>query len=1154
MSTPSDESRFVPLTSSELASNGVGNVLPHEAVASLRHESWEGLVTDCPAIDDVNRRLGLADFLEAVLTAVGERPEASVEDFRRAISHWGGLARDSLRMSQPHPSLGIELLRMLHVLANVAEEIDDLELWQRSLEWQVCARAMGSPRAQAYGVLADFLAERAGDTHAAGQTWILAAREAGLDARDPRVTVGYWERAFAILGDDRDVAESLVNAYAVVGDWAAAVAPFGALLRRAEQPAEIEHCIGFLLALREPAIAQRASQQYVALVDEVLWSVSSDSAVFGRALMLAKAQVLAADSDWAGAAVDAYFAVLESHSQEEDMAELYGFIRQHPDPKWRRQQLARVYEWRIARTSDPASILFEWARSEETEFEDRSEAAALFERLVAQDQSNQAALREIRRLRQLMGDWDGVERALGRLGELVPEPKRSEIDLERAEILSRRLTCHEPALELVVSAVSRSGDKTRARTLLNSLLTVDSAELRLTAAERLVEYTDDAGERIGMLRTILAATKDLANDGLGQGTLRSSLLRREWYEQVIAAARGVDNDGFVFASEAVVEFPDSRVLWDALEPWASHATRAHSIVELYGRAIERTTDRELVEQLGRQMSEFAESANVDVDLVLSVLMKVVRLAPGARWALDRVKIHLGAQGRWNDLLELYESAMEEARSNNDTANEMHLLAEASVTAKDLASDPERAIRYFERIFELNPKDARTDAALERLYERYGYTERLIAHLARRSDQLSGNDLRALEERIASLWIVSDHGDAALEVVRDGLDRNQDWPAAAKLLERIVELPSARASTGPDDVSTAEMASSALAEILRNSGRHAELTRLLRDTLPTVANPRRKLLLLTDLAETLESSLNDERAALEVVGELLLLDPVEEWHRVWLAKLAARIGAHEERVRLVLRAADALESGAAKAHLLAEAAEVTRDLLFDPARAIELYGQVVELGVAVPTLVVAALRALDPLLAALNHTEERCNVLECLAEAAEDPAQRQYALRSAAQLAAHSLNDIDRAATNWRALLDEIPNDPEALEGFIVALEAQGRWPDLAQTLTYRVNIGRSPAETRNDRKRLAQLFGNQLDAPNAAISEWEGLLAEDPSDHESRDAMAALLERHERWPELVAHLSAQLPHADRPEELHRRLAAVHRDHTGDLRAAAQSML
>lgn len=1156
MSIPSDESRPAPHTSSDQANGGSGILQPHEAIVCLRSDGWQGLVTDCPAIDEPERRLGVADFLLAVLAAIGDRREPCIDDYRRALSHFGSLARDSLRMGQAHPSLGIELVRLLHVLTSVAEQIDDLELWQRALEWQVCSRAAGAPRAQAYGVLADFLSERAGDTEAAGQTWILAAREAATEAKDRRITLSYWERAYAILGDDRDVAESLVTAYAHVGDWPAAVAPFGTLLRKSEQPADVEHCIALLLALREPALAQRASQQYGVLVDEILWSVSSDSAEHGRALMLAKAQVFAADKERADAAVAAYFALLESHTQPEDLQELCSFIRGHENVTWRREQLARVYEWRLARAADSAAILFEWAQSEEQEFDDPGSAATLLERLVAQEPTNQRALGEIRRIREAMGDWDGVELTLGRLSELLSEPARSEIDLDRAEVLAGKLLCHEAALDLTISAIARSADLERARLLLMSFLEVDNSDLRLTVSDHLVALVANkpAAERLQLLRTVLEKTRDLASDGKGHGSLRASGLRREWYEQAVAVWTTTDDDGFAFAAEAVVEFPDSDALWDSLGPWASHSARAHDIVELYGRAIERTNDRELVEQMGKKMVAFAESANVDVAAVLSVLMKVVRLAPGARWALDRVKLHLGAQGRWTALLELYDSAMDEARANGDVVNEMHLLTEASVTAKDLASDPDRAIRYFERILELNPKDTRTDAALERLYERYGHTERLVNHLSKRENDLSGVELRALKERIATLWIESGHHEAALLVVRSGLEQGGDWPAATKLLERIFEMPAARSASGPDEITTAETASQLLSVIHRESGRHADLTRLLRDTLPLVTNRERKLTLLIDLAETLESSLNEQKAALEIVGDLLALDPAEPGHRAWLARLATRLGMHEERVRQLLRAAQAAESTAVKVALIAEAAQVTRDQLRNAARAIELYGQVVEFGADSPELVIEALRALDPLLKALNHVEERCNVLECLAESSDDAVIRQYALRGAAQLAADPLNDVDRAATNWRLLLDEIPNDDEALEGFIVALEAQGRWPDLAQTLSYRVNIGKRPIETRKDRKRLAQLYAAELDQPDAALSEWEGLLAEDPSDYESRDAMSALLERQQRWQDLVKHLQQQLAYADEPAQLHRQLAAVHRDHTGDLRAATQELL
>jgi tetratricopeptide (TPR) repeat protein len=358
----------------------------------------------------------------------------------------------------------------------------------------------------------------------------------------------------------------------------------------------------------------------------------------------------------------------------------------------------------------------------------------------------------------------------------------------------------------------------------------------------------------------------------------------------------------------------------------------------------------------------------------------------------------------------------------------------------------------------------------------------------------------------------------------------------------------------NQVSTAESAAQVLATLHRDSGRHRELAGLLRTTADFVVETRRKILLLTELAETYETALADESSALKVVGELLLLDPGQEWHRSWLARLATRLGAAEARVRLLLRAADLLVSGPTKARILSEAAQVCRDVLDDSAQAIDLFGQVVECGSESPELALLALEALDPLLNAEGHVEERCNVLECLAESTDDISVRQYALRAAAQLSASTLSDVERAATNWRALLDEIPNDAEALEGFIVALEAQERWQDLAQTLSYRVNLGENLPHTVPDRKRLAHIYATRLQDPEAAIAEWQSLLHDDPHDYDARDNITELLTTGRKWPQLVEHLTAQVLYADDAPTLYRRLSEVHREHTGNVRAAAEALL
>ena len=157
------------MSTSSLNSNTVNPsaIEAHEGnkiAVCLRQKGFGAIVTACPALDEPERRLALADFLCAVLAALGDRADASAEEFRGAIANFGEMLESSLRLGSAPGSLGIELYRLLHVLSMVAEEADDLELWQRALEWQVRSRVSGSPRAQAYAVLADFLADRAGDT------------------------------------------------------------------------------------------------------------------------------------------------------------------------------------------------------------------------------------------------------------------------------------------------------------------------------------------------------------------------------------------------------------------------------------------------------------------------------------------------------------------------------------------------------------------------------------------------------------------------------------------------------------------------------------------------------------------------------------------------------------------------------------------------------------------------------------------------------------------------------------------------------------------------------------------------------------------------------------------------------------------------------
>src|SRR5262249_22014800 len=159
-------------------------------------------------------------------------------------------------------------------------------------------------------------------------------------------------------------------------------------------------------------------------------------------------------------------------------------------------------------------------------------------------------------------------------------------------------------------------------------------------------------------------------------------------------------------------------------------------------------------------------------------------SPGARWAVDRVKLTLTREKRWPELFALYERAAEAAA---DAAERADLLDEAAMAARDVAGDFDRAIDYWERVARLRPGDTRIDLTLERLYEKRGLTAKLIPHLVRRSQSQAGAQLRSLRERIAALWLDLSDGAAALQILEQLLSDDPGNETAHRLLERLFAL-------------------------------------------------------------------------------------------------------------------------------------------------------------------------------------------------------------------------------------------------------------------------------------------------------------------------------------------------------------------------------
>ena len=201
-------------------------------------------------------------------------------------------------------------------------------------------------------------------------------------------------------------------------------------------------------------------------------------------------------------------------------------------------------------------------------------------------------------------------------------------------------------------------------------------------------------------------------------------------------------------------------LWDQLEALSAELERAEQVVAAYTSAIGYFEEPQILETLGQRLVALPSNRAPDPSAFTDALLRVLEVAPKARWALDRVTFVLSQQGRFGELLNWFDREI----IAEDSAQGRHaLLDEAVVTARDLAKDYERAIGYLERQCAERPDDAKAQASLERLYRRGGYTRKLIELLTHRLQSLVDPERAQVEAHIATRWLELGSPERALEV-------------------------------------------------------------------------------------------------------------------------------------------------------------------------------------------------------------------------------------------------------------------------------------------------------------------------------------------------------------------------------------------------------
>ncbi|HEX4445775.1 MAG TPA: tetratricopeptide repeat protein, partial [Polyangiaceae bacterium] len=1112
-------------------------------------EAIEGLLSASTKLDDGGA--ALAAVAQARPALRGRARHDVTMRTARALSRQGRGAEAVAMCRELMEDPGVPSA-VLQAVAEIAHDEDDAPLHAAALGLLVNAASPES-KPKALERMGDFQLSQLRDARAAAESWRAAAKLCAASPAEAALAQSLYERVLEALPDDRDAAEHLTAIYRQSGDWARLPQVLRVLVRTATT--DEEPCL-LLLDLEKSAIERGAAEDYVSLADEVVARLAPTSTERARTLKRARARVLTADPARQDQASRAHREIVEAYGLEEDVRVFEAFVdarasalERHEDRRW-------LYRWRAGRDPRPVKVLLDWARAED-EFGETEAAIAVYQRLADLDPGRREALEALCRLKLHTGDLEGGLASLQALRDTASESERRGVILRMARLLLEEMGRPAEAALALAPLFDVEPPIAAAHQMLQR--TLADAGARGQVVERLEQLAEgaDRATRVRVYSFLLKARDETA--AMGEA-------RRRWHERLVdieeepAAALQAAVDG-------AIEFPSVTHLWETAETVA----RSHGLGEAVSRAYHRVLVEGhlapgLAESIARRMLAFEDEIGAASPRLVEALQRTLEVSPGARWAIDRVKLMLGSQARWDELFRIYDRGIAAA---TDDSERSALLGEAAFAAKDLAAQPERAIVYLESIHALRPDDAAVDAALERLYERQGQTSALIELLDERLTRRTGFQHRELLRKLASLWMDLGNPEEASAIVDRLLADAAPVADVTDLLERVAAAPTATASPEASSGAAQKRAVALLRTHYESASRIEDVVRMAERELALAGDAEKRASCVRDLVglrlgaaertgnavfaqvvPLVEIDVKGDPQLAKVAFEALLQRALVAWKQpasparddaaegAWqtihiLTRLLLEYGKGEAALNLLVRVGRLPFERARRRELAREAAAICAERLDDGTRAIKMFGELFEEDGG-DEVAANSLEGFTGLLAKAGELGRLASLWEAQA------AVHEKAGRPSEQRACY-----ERAAALWEQQTD-VPKAIAAYEragslGSASAFEAlsiihagRGDWAAAAEALAWLFD--HAPPEARSRRAlQLAEACVASGDRTRARAC-LEGAMpaaANDPEADKVPERLLALYREDGAWRPLAKLLAAQ---ARRPGHAERRLA------------------
>ncbi len=709
-------------------------------------------------------------------------------------------------------------------------------------------------------------------------------------------------------------------------------------------------------------------------------------------------------------------------------------------------------------TDDRARLSYvrELAQHYESRMNDAARALACYEAARALAPRDPSVLSALNRLYTRAGNEDALAEVLEAEASLATGAAEVvRLLMERARILESR-SDQDGALAALQAARRRAPSDTLILSELSRLYEAREAWPELADVYlSLVDATQDKSERVAIHAEAgeLAETK-LQDRDRAIAHYRACILTDPSYQPAISAL------GRLFARNQ---------LWHEL----------NEVFEIQLRAA--SDDGQKVPLLFKQAELLADRLEA-IDGAIEKLLAVLEINPGYVPALKLVSSLYLRQGRWEDLIKMYEAELDD---QEDKDQAIFLLEKIGSICESQLDDTERAIGAYQRMLEWVSGYLPALRSLGRLYAKTERWEDLI--------QINTEESQIVGDQNHVVSLMTRNGDIWAERMGDTERAIDSYRRALTLMPNF--LPALKS----------------LGRIYAKAGRWEDLIKMHRQEAEVARQPETRASLLFEIAHIYADQLDDSEKAAKTYRELLEERPGYHPAIRALASIAeatgdwdALVGVYEKEIHVIVDPRD-------KALLRVRMAELLERRLNRKEDAVQALKAAVE---EASGLLVAHERLIATLYR-LGDAKGEAKAREAMQDVLPDPGSQAANLRALASLYQHALGDPERAQTSLKKLLVIRPDDRDALRSAMTCALSMKDYASVIQHAEVLASVETDPDEVAQLHLQIASWKEGHLDPPQDALANYLKALEYAPQDPVALRAVEKVYVERECWEGLV---------------------------------------